>query len=218
MDGYRCGAALDLGGSNFERLVFHAPALPGVVYPTPSGTPSARPTNVYALSFCTNATSAGRMTLATGEDYTCVVSSAGEVRCWGDNRYITERDFDWTPLVPMPEAVAMGGQVSITVGERHVCSLSAAGGVGCWGSDYYNSIEVPTATAVGGQVTISAGFGHTCALSAAGAVTCWGLKRSRTDERARSRRSGGPSRRGGRGRSYMRLVSGRCSCVLGQEH
>jgi alpha-tubulin suppressor-like RCC1 family protein len=126
----------------------------------------------------------GNERLSTGWYHTCAVTSAGGVRCWGDNQYGQLGRGSTTPsLTAVAVAGLSAGVVSVTSGGMHSCALTVTGGVKCWGSNEYGQLgngstasttPVDVAGLSTGVVGISAGLYHTCAVTAAGEVKCWG--------------------------------------------
>jgi alpha-tubulin suppressor-like RCC1 family protein len=122
--------------------------------------------------------------IAAGGQHTCGLTSAGGVKCWGDNSYgqLGDGTIDAhsTPVdvVDLTEAVT-----AITAGGGFTCALLAGGGVSCWGyngngqlgdgttGSHYTPMVVPGLT---GVTAIDAGSGHTCAALAGGGMKCWG--------------------------------------------
>jgi len=125
--------------------------------------------------------------VAAGGGETCVLTSAGGVRCWGDNFWGSLGfDSNQVDLSSPPTMDVVTGAQAIAVGLYHACVLTVAGGVRCWG---YNgdgelgdgttivsrSIPPITDVSLGIRVkAISAGIYHTCALTIEGGVRCWG--------------------------------------------
>jgi len=109
-----------------------------------------------------------------GGSFSCALTTAGGVKCWGAN---SATPVDMTGLT--------SGIIQITLGLNHACALTDAGGVKCWGFNGWGQlgngtftssttpVDVPTLT--GGVAQISVGATHTCALMAEdGGVKCWG--------------------------------------------
>lgn len=121
--------------------------------------------------------------------YTCALTEAGGVKCWGDKfngLYDPIGEFDNTnSSIPVDMDGLTSGVKAISTGKYHTCAITAMNGVKCWGynSDgqlgdgtYNNSL---TPVDVGGftgeeVIAVSAGDDHTCALTSEGVVKCWG--------------------------------------------
>jgi alpha-tubulin suppressor-like RCC1 family protein len=142
-----------------------------------------------------------------GAGYTCGVTTAGVVYCWGSN-------FDGalgigTATGPQtcggsqcsPTPVPVSGNLSFTsvsAGSRaiHTCGLTRDGAVYCWGANRQGQLGVGTTTGpetcglricstlpvlVAGGLSfaeVGAGQSHTCGVTAEGTAYCWGLNDS----------------------------------------
>ncbi|MDR6155561.1 alpha-tubulin suppressor-like RCC1 family protein [Acidovorax delafieldii] len=104
------------------------------------------------------------MTIAAGFYYTCAVTTAAGVRCWGD-------DSEGQATVP---AALQNGVAAITTGEGHACALTTVGAIQCWGLDNRQQSTVPSTLAHGVR-SMSGHDQHTCAVSTGGGLRCWGL-------------------------------------------
>jgi alpha-tubulin suppressor-like RCC1 family protein len=134
--------------------------------------------------------------ISSGTDFSCALSAAGAVYCWGLGTSGQLGDSS-SSTSDAPVAVTTSGVLSgvtvvqITVGGTSACALSAAGAAYCWGDDTYGELgnntttstpqNTPVAVYTSGVLSgvtlaqVTAGTTSACALSAAGAVYCWGL-------------------------------------------
>ncbi len=124
--------------------------------------------------------------LDVGDDFGCVLTTAGIVKCWGGNQYFQLGDgTSTTRLTPVDVVGLSPGVVSLSVGRFHACAISNGGGVSCWGRNSYGELGNGTSgtdtgvpqQVVGlasGVVAVAAADFHTCALLIGGAVKCWG--------------------------------------------
>jgi alpha-tubulin suppressor-like RCC1 family protein len=129
----------------------------------------------------------GVIAIAAGGEHTCVLTTHGGVKCWGNNQYGELGDgTTQNHSTPVDVYDLTSGVVAIAAGWGHNCALTIAGGVKCWGwnnwgqlgngatADFY-TIPVDVQGLASGVSAISAIDGdHTCALTIAGGVKCWG--------------------------------------------
>jgi alpha-tubulin suppressor-like RCC1 family protein len=142
--------------------------------------------------------------IVVGQNFTCALSSAGAVYCWGLDNY-GQLGSNSTADSHVPVAVSTAGVLSgvtvtdIAAGGGFACALSSAGAAYCWGNNFYGQLgnngttgsgaysSVPVAVSTSGVLsgvvltqlaappTGTTPGAAVCGLSTAGTVYCWGL-------------------------------------------
>ncbi len=123
--------------------------------------------------------------IVSGYTFSCALTSAGGVKCWGDNWYGTlGNGTTENSLYPVDVYGLTSGVIAISSFHKHTCALLKTGEVRCWGYNRHgelgNGTTVDSAipvTPVGltsGVTGIAVGGFHTCALMNSSRVMCWG--------------------------------------------
>jgi len=110
--------------------------------------------------------------LAAGDERTCFIGNAGDVRCRG-------------PIGATSEPVRKLGPIAeLAIALRHSCVRHIEGRVLCWGENDYGQLgdgttiahadPAPTDPSIYDARSIAATFGRTCAVRRTGALVCWG--------------------------------------------
>lgn len=129
--------------------------------------------------------SAGVSDVSAGGWFTCAVTAAGAVKCWGFNSQGQLGDGTYAAKrTPTNVAGLTTGAAQVSVGYEHACAVTAAGAVKCWGNNGYgrlgdgtNTSSATPVAALGlasGVSGIASGLYHTCAVTTTGAAKCWG--------------------------------------------
>jgi cysteine-rich repeat protein len=133
--------------------------------------------------------------LDCGDDHSCAITSAGDVRCWGSGAsgrlgYGNVENIGDGPGEMPPSPVDVGGTpVVVGVGDRHTCVVLDTGETRCWGSNSAGQLGYGNTTTLGDQpgemppppvnvggtpIQLALGYDYTCALLDTGKVRCWG--------------------------------------------
>lgn len=123
--------------------------------------------------------------IATGAGYSCAVTRAGGVKCWGANGYGQLGDGSTTDRrVPTDVIGLTNGGNSISTGGSHTCAARDNGHVTCWGhngagqlgdgTEQHRSFATDIMELSGAVQAIVTGGYHTCVLIATSGIMCWG--------------------------------------------
>ena len=135
--------------------------------------------------------------LALGEVFSCALTSAGGVKCWGWNVSTLGSQREPVDVSGLSSGVLVqAGAVTLVAGGGtdsssgvvgHVCAVMVGGGVKCLGmhnsngshlgigdgTGYWRTTAVDVSGLSSGVTALASGANHTCALQAGG-VKCWG--------------------------------------------
>lgn len=144
-----------------------------------STTDSPLPVDVAGLQ-------SGVTAIAAGGYNTCAVTSAGAVKCWGDNTYgqLGNGTTD-EAHVPVDVVGLSSGMTEVSIAELHGCARSSGGDLKCWGTGYLGDgtqsdslVPVDVQPLGSAAIGVAVGYDHACALSDTGFVKCWGYNDS----------------------------------------
>jgi alpha-tubulin suppressor-like RCC1 family protein len=125
-------------------------------------------------------------TVVAGDEYTCALTSAGDVYCWGANASGQATAGNPSQSVMRPALVPLGTKVvGLSTQYAHTCAISneSPPQAYCWGQNlsgqlgrtgsgsWFVPVRVPVAD---GLSLVVAGGQHSCGLTPAGVAYCWG--------------------------------------------
>jgi len=127
----------------------------------------------------------GFAALSAGDSHTCGLTTAGGVRCWGNNGNAQLGIGTYDTVLSPPTTDVLTGVKQVVASNLFTCALLTSGGVRCWGYNALGAIGDETEIQVdrrspaavdilGGAASLAAGGAHTCALMTGGGVRCWG--------------------------------------------
>lgn len=124
--------------------------------------------------------------VAAGMGFSCALTAAGGLRCWGANYYgQVGSGSDEASIASPSEVVGLqSGVLAVAAGYRHACALMVAGEVRCWGSNeggalgqiglWQSNVPMRVEGLGPGVVAVDAYNQYSCAVTAEGGVKCWG--------------------------------------------
>jgi hypothetical protein len=117
----------------------------------------------------------------------CVITAAGQVRCWGPNTYNALGLSTDAGVVDRPtEVPALAGAVEVALARETTCARFAAGNVRCVGRGslgqlgngrFVDSTTFVDVSGVTGATSLVAGANGFCALLGDATARCWGFNR-----------------------------------------
>jgi alpha-tubulin suppressor-like RCC1 family protein len=123
--------------------------------------------------------------LSAGRDFTCGLTTAGAVRCWGANdarQLGTNTVSDTCEALPCSFApvVAASGKTFVTISSslNYSCGIDQQGVLSCWGLNpnshhFTDTPEIIDASIV--MARLAGGGLHACALDLDKSAWCWGI-------------------------------------------
>jgi alpha-tubulin suppressor-like RCC1 family protein len=120
-----------------------------------------------------------------GDGHSCVLTTSGGVKCWGQNSMGQLGDGSTTTrTTPVDVTGLTSGAVKLASSSLHSCAVTSAGALRCWG--YNNSGQLGDGTTTNrstavtptglssGVVAVGVANDSTCAVMTTGALRCWG--------------------------------------------
>lgn len=116
--------------------------------------------------------------LAAGTEFSCGLSAAGSVYCWGDPIATGQPAGEARSDQAVPELVpGLDSVQAISAGSYHICAIINGGTVRCWGNhppDPEPTAPLPISGITGPVQQVVAGADFSCTLSVSGSIQCWG--------------------------------------------
>jgi len=124
-------------------------------------------------------------TVSSGGNHTCILTTNGGVKCWGDNNSgQLGNGTNINENAPVNVQGLADGVMSVDAGTYYTCALLISSGVKCWGENFYGqlgdgttedkNVPVDVVDLINGASSISTGYLHTCVGMVIGGIKCWG--------------------------------------------
>ncbi|MEM6993617.1 MAG: hypothetical protein AAF721_24095 [Myxococcota bacterium] len=122
-----------------------------------------------------------RAAVVAGENFTCALTNAGRLDCWGQNQ--NGQLGDGTETSRFESMTVMDDLVAFDLGSFHALAIDTQGTLWGWGRNADGQLDLaldgevlaPTALALDvTPVVASGGARHSCIADETGLVTCWG--------------------------------------------
>jgi hypothetical protein len=111
--------------------------------------------------------------VASGDEFTCRIR-AGQLWCWGFNRYGELGTGDTTP-VPLPTRIGADADWQfVSAGAQRACAIKASGKLYCWGGNASAPTPPRQVGTASDWAMVSVGGDTTCALRSGHTLWCWG--------------------------------------------
>lgn len=148
------------------------------------GSGSTTPSNV---STPITVFASGIVAVKAGGVHTCVLTSSGGVKCWGNNTWGAVGDGTYTARYSPVDVVGLTSGVSqlfSATGGYYSCVITTSGSAKCWGMNDYrqlgnnntsdSSVPVDVLGLTSPVLSLAMGYAQTCALTSTNGVKCWG--------------------------------------------
>jgi alpha-tubulin suppressor-like RCC1 family protein len=127
-------------------------------------------------------TLSGISSVSPGGDFTCALSSAGSVYCWGTNTHGECATGSFGASSTPALVTSLTDVTAVAAGYDFACAIEG-GSAFCWGDNASGQLGNDTVTqsavpmlvsGLGTVIAIAAGQSFACAVSEGGYVQCWG--------------------------------------------